>query len=97
LPGLFPIVIIGALIIDRFPLVVLIPVMAIIVVFGVLLYSQWVLDLHILPDWLTERTLESRWPGYIFPPWTPYFHPGATGTDYFPFPLWSFKYMFPVK
>lgn len=97
LPGLFPIVIIGALIMDRFPLVVLIPVMAVIMVFGALLYSQWALDLHILPDWLTERTLESRWPGYIFPPWTPYFHPGATGTDYFPFPLWSFKYMFPVK
>jgi len=97
LPGLFPIVIICALIIDRFPLKVLIPVMVILMVFGAVLYAQWALNLHILPDWLTERTLESRWPGYIFPPWTPYFHPGATGTDYFPFPLWSFPYFFPVE
>jgi hypothetical protein len=97
LPGLFPIVIICALIMDRFPLKVLIPVMVILMVFGALLYAQWALDLHILPDLLTERTLESRWFGYIFPPWTPYFHPGTTGTDYFPFPLWSFKYFYPVE
>jgi hypothetical protein len=97
LPGLFPIVIICALIIGRFPFKALIPVMATLVVFGAVLYAQWALELHILPDWLTERTLETRWPGYIFPPWTPYFHPGATGTDYFPFPLWSFRYFFPVE
>jgi hypothetical protein len=35
-----------------------------------MMYAQWALNLHILPDWLTERTLESRWPGYIFPPWS---------------------------
>jgi hypothetical protein len=97
LPGLFPVVIISALIIDRFPLKVLVPVMVILIVFGALLYAQWALELHILPDWLTERTLETRWPGYIFPPWTPYFHPGANVTDYFPFPLWSFKYFYPVR
>jgi len=96
LPGLFPVVIICALIIDRFPLKFIIPVMVILMVFGALLYAQWALNLHILPGWLTERTLESRWPGYIFPPWTPYFHPGAIGTDYWPFPLWSFKYLFPT-
>jgi hypothetical protein len=95
LPGLFPVVVISALIIARFPLVVLIPVISILVAFGGILYAQWALDLHILPDWLTARTLESRWPGYLFPPWTPYFHPGATGSDYFPFPGWSFPYMFP--
>ncbi|MBN1160477.1 MAG: hypothetical protein JXA17_00800, partial [Dehalococcoidales bacterium] len=70
LPGLFPVVIICALIIARFPLKVLIPVMAILIIYGALLYAQWALDLHILPDVLTERTLESRWPGYIFPPWS---------------------------
>jgi len=96
LPGLFPVVIICALIIDRFPLKFIIPVMVILMVFGSLLYAQWAWNLHILPGWLMERTLESRWPGYIFPPWTPYFHPGAIGTDYWPFPLWSFKYLFPT-
>ncbi len=70
LPGLLPVVIICALIMARFPWKVLIPVMAIIVVFGALLYAQWALNLHILPGWLSERTLESRWPGYIFPPWS---------------------------
>jgi hypothetical protein len=95
LPGLFPVVIICALIVARFPLKVLIPLMVIIVAFGAVLYAQWALDLHILPGWLTERTLESRWPGYLFPPWTPYFHPGATGNNYFPFPLWSWQYFFP--
>jgi hypothetical protein len=95
LPGLFPIAVICALIIGRFPLKALIPVMAIIVAFGAVLYAQWALNLHILPGWLTERTLESRWPGYIFPPWTPYFHPGATGSDFFPFPLWSWQYFYP--
>lgn len=97
LPGLFPIVVVCALVMDRFPLKVLIPVMVVLIVFGAILYAQWALDLHVLPGWLTERTLESRWYGYIFPPWTPYFHPGDVGTDYFPFPLWSFKYLFPVE
>jgi len=97
LPGLFPIVVVCALVMDRFPLKMLIPVMVVLIVIGAVLYAQWDLDLHVLPEWLTVRTLESRWPGYIFPPWTPYFHPGDTGTDYFPFPFWSFKYFFPVE
>jgi hypothetical protein len=70
LPGLFPVVVICALIMARFPYKVLIPVLAILVVFSVLIYFQWVLNLHILPDWLTERTLDGRWPGYGFPPWS---------------------------
>jgi hypothetical protein len=70
LPGLFPVVIIGALIIARFPWKILIPVMVVLVACGVLLYTQWAWDLHILPDWLTVRTLVSRWPGYVFPPWS---------------------------
>jgi hypothetical protein len=70
LPGLFPVVVIGALIMARFPLKVLIPVMLILVAGGVLIYAQWAWDIHILPGWLTARTLESRWPGYIFPPWS---------------------------
>lgn len=70
LPGLFPVAVIGALVIARFPYRILVPVMLIILVFGAMLYVQWALDLHVLPDWLSERTLETRWPGYIFPPWT---------------------------
>jgi hypothetical protein len=70
LPGLFTVAVIGALIIARFPFKVLIPVMVIILACGILLYAQWAWDLHILPSWLTERTLVSRWPGYIFPPWS---------------------------
>jgi hypothetical protein len=83
LPGLFPVAIIGALIITRFPYKVLVPVMAIILAFGALLYAQWAWDLHVLPGWLTERTLVSRWPGYIFPPWVPY-PPADSGGIYFP-------------
>jgi hypothetical protein len=96
LPGILPIVIICALVMARFPLKVLIPVMVIIVAIGCVLYAQWALDLHILPSWVTERTLEGRWYGYIFPPWTPYFHPGSTGSDFFPFPMWSWPYFFPM-
>ena len=70
LPGLFPVAIVCALIMARFPYKILIPVLAIIVVFGALLYAQWAWNLNILPAWLTERTLGTHWPGYIFPPWT---------------------------
>ncbi|MGD0781096.1 MAG: hypothetical protein ABR954_10035 [Dehalococcoidales bacterium] len=70
LPGLFPVAIVCALIMARFPYKVLIPVLVIIIAFGIMLYAQWAWNLHILPDWLTERTLETWWPGYIFPPWT---------------------------
>jgi hypothetical protein len=77
LPGLFPVVIIFALIMARFPLKVLTLVMIILIIYGALLYAQWAMNLHILPNVLTERTLESRWPGYIFPPWSnQFFWPG---------------------
>jgi hypothetical protein len=86
LPGLFPVAVICALIMARFSHKLLIPVLAIFVVFGSLLYAQWAHDLNILPAWLTARTLESRWPGYIFPPWsTPYFRPDS-GSNFFPWP-----------
>jgi hypothetical protein len=83
LPGLFPVAIICALIITRFPYKVLIPVMFIIMAFGSVLYAQWALNLHILPGWLTERTTDSRWPGYIFPPWVTY-PPADSGGVFFP-------------
>ena len=70
LPGLFPVAIVCALIMARFPYKILIPVLVIIIAFGIMLYAQWAWNLHILPAWLTERTLETWWPGYIFPPWT---------------------------
>ena len=84
LPGLFPVAIICALIIARFPYKVLIPVMVIAVAFGSVLYAQWAWNPHILPGWLTERTLNSRWPGYIFPPWVQY-PPADSGGIYFPY------------
>jgi hypothetical protein len=83
LPGLFPVAIVGALIMARFPYKALIPVMVVILAFGSVLYAQWVWNLHVLPGWLTERTLVSRWPGYIFPPWVPY-PPADSGGMYFP-------------
>jgi hypothetical protein len=83
LPGLFPVAIICALIITRFPYRILVPVMLIVLVFGSMLYAQWAWNLHILPGWLTERTLVSRWPGYVFPPWVPY-PPADSGGVYFP-------------
>jgi hypothetical protein len=70
LPGLFPAAVVCALIMARLPFKALIPVMVILLAYGVMLYAQWALNLHILPAWLTERTLTSRWPGYAFPPWT---------------------------
>jgi hypothetical protein len=70
LPGLFPAAVVCALFMARFPYRVLVPVMAILVVCGALLYAQWALELHVLPAFLTERTLDTRWPGYVFPPWT---------------------------
>jgi hypothetical protein len=80
LPGLFPVAVICALTMARFPYKILIPVMAILVVFGALLYLQWALNLHILPGWMTERTLGTRWPGYVFPPWS------NAGKQFYPWP-----------
>ncbi len=94
LPGLFPVVVICALVLDRFPVKVWLPVTAVLIVFGGLLYAQWALDLHVLPAFLTMWTLDSRWPGYLFPPWTPYFQPNG-GPSSFPFPMWSYPFMFP--
>jgi hypothetical protein len=80
LPGLFPVMVVTALMMARFPYKILIPVMTILVVYGGLLYAQWALDLHILPGWLSERNLMSRWPGYIFPPWS------SAGQQFYPWP-----------
>jgi hypothetical protein len=83
LPGLFPVAIICALIIARFTYKITVPIMVIIVVFGSMLFAQWALDLHILPTYLTEKTLVTRWPNYGFPPWFKY-PPEDSGGLYFP-------------
>ncbi len=83
LPGLFPAVIIAALVMARFPAWTLIPALVLLIAFGVMFYLQWAYSLpaanglsdgkssvHILPAWVTERTLESRWEGHGFAPWT---------------------------
>ena len=70
-PGLFPIVIITALIITRFPVWAMAAALVLLIAFGVMFYLQWDYNnIHILPQWVTMRTLESRWPNHIFPPWT---------------------------
>jgi hypothetical protein len=71
LPGLFPCVIIAALTLARFPWKAVIPLLVLLVAFGAMFYLQWNNEkLHILPDWVTYRTLDSRWPGHGFAPWT---------------------------
>jgi hypothetical protein len=70
LPGLFPAAVVCALVMARFPPKLLVTVTVILLAFGAVLYAQWALNLHVLPAGLTERTLESRWYGYVFPPWS---------------------------
>ena len=71
LPGLFPIVIVCALVLARFPYKALVPALAVLIAYGAMFYLQWNnATLHILPDWVTFRTLDSRWPGHGFAPWT---------------------------
>jgi hypothetical protein len=65
LPWLLPLVIVGALIIARFPNRILIPVLVIIIAFGVMLYAQWAWNLHFLPAWMTSLDYSN----YIYPSW----------------------------
>jgi hypothetical protein len=63
LPGLFPVAVIGALILARFPNYLYIPVLLILAAFGSILYAQWALNLNILPAWLTNGGRGGRFPG----------------------------------
>jgi hypothetical protein len=83
LPGLFPVAIVCALIMARFSLKILIPVLLVLMVYGGMVFSQWALDLKILPQTLTIKTLENRWPGYVFAPWVKY-PPEDSGGTMFP-------------
>jgi hypothetical protein len=65
LPWLLPVVIVCALIMARFPYKVLIPSLVILVAVGVMLYSQWVWNLHVLPDWMTSI----NYLHYVYPSW----------------------------
>jgi hypothetical protein len=65
LPWLLPVVIVCALIMVRFPDKVLVPALVVILAFGVMLYSQWVWNLHILPDWMTSINYFH----YVYPSW----------------------------
>jgi len=53
LPGLFPIVVICALIMARFPFKLYIPALLIVAGFGALLYGQYALNWQVLPAWLS--------------------------------------------
>jgi len=57
LPGLFPLVIVSALVISRFPWKLYIPTIIIFTVFGALVYSQWAWNLHILPAWMFRNSV----------------------------------------
>ncbi len=65
LPWLLPVVIVCALIMARFPNRILIPVLVIIIAFGVMLYTQWAWNLHVLPGWMTSLDYSN----YIYPSW----------------------------
>jgi hypothetical protein len=52
LPGLFPLVVIVALILARFPLWIDAPITLAVVAFGSIVYAQWALNLNILPNWV---------------------------------------------
>jgi hypothetical protein len=54
LPGLFPIAVICALIIVRFPCMLYIPFTVLLVGFGSLVYVQWAWELNILPNWFSN-------------------------------------------
>jgi hypothetical protein len=82
-PGIFPVAVICALVLSRFPHKVLVPVLVILLVFGSMIYAQWALKLHVLPGWMTETALGTRWPPYSFPPWMQY-PPAGSGGPFFP-------------
>jgi hypothetical protein len=83
LPGLFPVVVIIALIMARLPYKVVVPAMLILLAFGAAIYTQWAMNLHFLPTWLTERKLGTRWPPYGMPSWIKY-PPADSGGPMFP-------------
>jgi hypothetical protein len=65
LPWLLPVVIVCALVMTRFSYKVLAPVLVAILGFGILLYTQWVWDLRVLPGWMTSLNYSN----YIYPSW----------------------------
>jgi hypothetical protein len=74
LPWLLPLIIVGALIMTRFPYKVLIPVLVLIIGFGTMLYVQWVWNLHIFPLWMTSIDYSH----YIYPSWwSKYYYQGS--------------------
>ncbi len=74
LPWLLPVVIVCALIMARFPDLILIPVLVIITTVGAILYIQWVWNLHVLPGWMTSLDYSN----YIYPSWwSKYYYPGS--------------------
>lgn len=91
LPGLFPIAVIGALIIARLPYKLYIPVTALVAGFGLTVYAQWAWNLNLLPGWLFNGTFRggfrdggpgnlpnNGFPGGQFPNgYSPNFRPGS--------------------
>jgi 4-amino-4-deoxy-L-arabinose transferase-like glycosyltransferase len=64
LPGLFPVAVIGALVLARFPNWLFIVVLLLLAAFGSVLYAQWALNLNILPAWLINGGRGGRFPGF---------------------------------
>jgi hypothetical protein len=62
LPWLLPVVVVCSLVMARLSWKIYVPLLAAAVVWGALLYAQWVWNLHIIPAWLTSED-------YVWPPW----------------------------
>ncbi len=102
LPGLFPVAVIGALVLARLPYKLYIPATLLVLAFGSAVYAQWAYNLNILPNWLYNGTFRGGFrggpgdiPGNGQPPGgssnggPPNFQPGRlpeNGGSYFPQP-----------
>jgi hypothetical protein len=97
LPGLFPVVVMGALVMARFSFKVYVPILAILIGFGIILFLQTSVHWNILPGWLINgpnggtpprRVPPGRFPGGRLPDGSPLpFPPGnlpGNGGGYFP-------------
>jgi hypothetical protein len=63
LPGLFPVVVLTAMVLARLPLKILIPVLTVILGFSAVVYIQWAWNLSILPAWFNTSSGRGRSPG----------------------------------
>jgi len=63
LPGLFPIIVICALILARLPGWIYIPLTLAAVAFGGVIYAQWAWNFNVLPGWFSNQGFGRGFPG----------------------------------